>query len=72
MNNHPDKGWKGGRCNVTSCQKPGAEYFNKSTRSYYCKSCADAINWPCGRADTIALYGTPLLCELDQEGSGDE
>ena len=69
--NHPDKGKKGGRCNVTACQKPGAMWFNKSTEAYYCEDCAREINWPGGRADTMRLYGVPLLCELEQEGKGD-
>lgn len=61
----PDKGKKNGSCNVTACQAPGALYFNKSTKKYYCKRCADEINWPGGRALTRELYGTDLLCELD-------
>lgn len=61
----PDKGLKGGHCNVTACQEPGAYYYNKSTRKYYCKYCADRINWPGGRAEVMELFGTPLLCELD-------
>jgi hypothetical protein len=62
-----DKGIKGGSCNVTACQRPNsAVYFNKSTKRYYCAECAHHINWPGGRADTMALYGTPLLCELDE------
>jgi len=64
---HESKGKKSGRCNVTACQKPGANYFNKSTRAYYCEDCAQEINWPGGRADCMELYGTPLLCELDKE-----
>jgi hypothetical protein len=64
---HKDKGKKAGRCNVTACQEPGAYYFNKSTRAYYCEDCAKEINWPGGRADCMSLYGTPLLCELDKE-----
>jgi len=62
-----DKGLKNGSCNVTACQEPGAIYFNKSTKKYYCRNCADAINWPGGREDCMALYGVPLLCELDKE-----
>ena len=58
------KGASGGNCNVTACQKPGANYFNKSNRKYYCAACAREINWPGGRADTMALYGVPLLCEI--------
>lgn len=60
------KGLKGGLCNVTACQKPdSAFYFNKSTEAYYCESCAKKINWPGGHANTMALYGTPLLCEFE-------
>lgn len=61
------KGLKNGNCNLTACQKPGANYFNKSTRAYYCKECADLINWPGGHADTMRLYGTPLLCEIEND-----
>lgn len=64
----PDKGLKGGSCNVTACQEPNsAFYFNKSTKAYYCRRCADEINWPGGRADCMKLYGVPLLCELDED-----
>lgn len=61
------KGAKAGNCNVTACQEPGAVYFNKSTRAYYCAHCAGEINWPGGRKDTFALYGTEYLCDLDLE-----
>lgn len=60
------KGEKGGYCNVTACSNPNPEYFNKSTKAYYCKECAKEINWPGGRRLTMQLYGTPFLCELDQ------
>lgn len=65
MKNKELKGIKNGNCNVTACQKPNAIYFNKSTRKYYCKECADAINWEGGRLDTFKLYGKPLLCEVE-------
>lgn len=58
-----DKGLQNGSCNLTACQKAGANYFNKSTMAYYCKECADEINWIGGRKDTMRLYGVPLLCE---------
>ena len=58
-----DKGRKNGSCNRTACQKAGANYYNKSTMAYYCKQCADSINWEGGRKDTMKLYGVPLLCE---------
>ncbi len=59
------KGIKDGNCNVTDCQKPGATYYNKSTKKYYCKACAEMINWEGGRKDVMELYGVPLLCEPD-------
>ena len=40
----PDKGLKNGSCNRRGCQKPGATWFNKGTRAYYCESCAEKIN----------------------------
>lgn len=63
------KGVKGGNCNVRMCQRPGADYYNKSTRKYYCADCAEEINWPGGREDTMRLYGVPLLCEKDTDDS---
>lgn len=38
------KGIKGGNCNVTACQRPGAAWWNTSTRCYYCTACAREIN----------------------------
>jgi hypothetical protein len=32
------------RCQRKACGRPGATYFNTSTRAYYCPSCAKAIN----------------------------
>jgi len=36
----PDKGKLRGSCNRTACQRPGAAWFNTSTRAYYCQPCA--------------------------------
>lgn len=38
------KGKRNGNCNVTACQKPGATWWNTSTRAYYCPHCAREIN----------------------------
>jgi len=38
------KGIKDGNCNITACQKPGATWWNISTRAYYCAYCASEIN----------------------------
>jgi hypothetical protein len=35
-----DKGKLRGSCNRTACQRPGATWFNTSTRAYYCQPCA--------------------------------
>lgn len=39
-----DKGHFGGSCNRTACQAPNAQWFNTSTRAYYCTPCARDIN----------------------------
>ena len=68
LNPRPDaklKGIQGGNCNRTACQLPGANWYNKSTRAYYCPQCAKDINsYPPTRADCIAMYGPehPNLC----------
>lgn len=58
------KGIKNGNCNRTSCQKPGAVYYNHSTRLYYCKTCADEIN-RVNRADAMRMFGHEL-CTIDE------
>lgn len=41
----PDKGQKNGSCNRTACQKPLVRnWFNRSTRAYYCSNCAHELN----------------------------
>ena len=59
----PDKGVKGGSCNRSSCQAPGAVWFNHSTRAYYCPACAADLN-RVNRRDAMELYGHDL-CSLD-------
>lgn len=36
----PDKGELNGHCNRQACLAPGASWFNRSTRRYYCAKCA--------------------------------
>ena len=38
------KGVLGGNCNRTTCQKPGATWYNKGSYKYYCRACAKLIN----------------------------
>lgn len=66
-NEAPDpklKGVKGGNCNRTACQKPVANWYNHSTRMYYCKSCAMKIN-RLNHSDAMRLYGHEL-CTLNR------
>jgi hypothetical protein len=58
------KGKLNGNCNVKSCQKPGATYFNHSTLKYYCKNCADRINKE-GRETAFKMFGHDL-CILEE------
>ena len=39
-----NKGDKGGSCNREACQRPGAYWFNHSTKRYYCRTCAEWLN----------------------------
>lgn len=40
----PDKGKRGGSCNRTACQAPGAIWWNRGSRAWYCEGCAILIN----------------------------
>lgn len=53
------KGIIGGDCNRTSCQAPGAFWFNHSTRAYYCEACAGILNH--ANSDYLTPDGE-LLC----------
>ena len=50
------KGKKGGDCNVTQCQKPGASSYNPAMRAYYCRSCAIKI-----RDSSLRHGDTPFI-----------
>ena len=52
-------------CNRTACKNLRAVFYNKSTQKYYCASCAKLIN-DANRFDSMRLYGTPNLCELEE------
>ncbi len=38
------KGKKGGDCNRTQCQSPGASCWNRGSLSWYCKACGVMLN----------------------------
>lgn len=59
MEDHPQKGDQGGACNRTACQSTvDVNYFNHSTRKYYCESCAELINKH--NPEAIIMYGHKL------------
>ncbi len=47
------KGQRGGNCNRTACQQPGAHWYNPYTYAYYCAPCARELN-ECWQADNAA------------------
>lgn len=49
------KGDKNEECNRTVCKNQNANWFNLSTRAYYCKSCANEINYWSKRDSNIIL-----------------
>lgn len=51
------KGIFDGKCNRTACQAPiaGANWFNTSTRAYYCTACARQINREALRFDGVEI-----------------
>jgi len=64
----PDPSLKGkyeGNCNRTVCQKPGAVWYNHSTREHYCSSCASTLN-EVNRADAMRMFGHDL-CTIVEE-----
>lgn len=56
----PAKGLKGGECNRTACNRSPANSFNKSTRAFYCRPCAERINGINGEVVCI-IDGGPIL-----------
>lgn len=60
------KGVYGGNCNRTTCQIPGATWFNHSTRTYYCRHCAYEINHY-NRSAALRLFGHDLCTKGQPE-----
>lgn len=61
-----DKGDYNGSCNRTVCQKPGAVYYNHSTRKHYCKACANLINKE-NYSDSMRIFGHDLCTLVEPE-----
>lgn len=62
--NKADKGHRLGSCNVTRCQRPGAFWYNRVMRAWYCTGCAMHINYR-------PLEDGSYLCSRD-EGAENE
>ena len=55
----PNKGQKGGECNITTCNTPDAQWYNHSTQKFYCDNCAYRLNNdPFNKRDSEKLWGT--------------
>jgi hypothetical protein len=62
------KGKYKGNCNREVCQKPGAIWYNHSTRMYYCIDCARDIN-EATYPESMRLYGHELCTLQEEKGS---
>jgi hypothetical protein len=51
------KGKKGGDCNRTQCQAPGASSWNTGSLSWYCHECAVMLN----EANPVAYHQPPMV-----------
>lgn len=56
------KGMAGELCNREACQKPGAYWYNNSTRMYYCAECAYLIN-----KEATRFHENTLCYDLTEE-----
>lgn len=54
------RGYYAGPCNRAACQAPNARWFNRSTRAFYCESCAKLIN-----RENPPFQGLPLCYDYD-------
>ncbi len=57
------KGALHGLCNRSACLKPGANWFNHSTREHYCEECAKLLNEH-NRKDAIEMFGHDLCTHV--------
>ncbi len=53
---------QGQKCNRAACNNQDAQWFNHSTRKYYCADCAAKLN-KLNKVDALKLYGHDL-CTL--------
>lgn len=66
LNDKADKGKFGGSCNRSHCQKPGADWYNFGSLSYYCSECAHELSYDSfNHKESMRLFGH-LLCMKGQ------
>lgn len=66
------KGEYKGLCNRTACQSPvDVEYYNYSTKQYYCPVCAFLIN-DANRKDALKMFGHELCLPIRREADRPE
>jgi len=53
---------QGQKCARTACNNPNAQWYNHSTRMFYCETCAAKLN-KIHREEAMKLYGHDL-CTL--------
>lgn len=64
---HPEKGDRGAECNRTVCKNEKANWFNHSTRAWYCRNCAAKLNHA-NHDEAQRLYGH-ALCTFGSGGA---
>lgn len=57
------KGKRGGDCNRTQCQAPGASSWNTGSLSWYCNECAVMLN----EANPVAYNQPPMIEALPDD-----
>jgi hypothetical protein len=67
------KGTRGGECNRTACKNPGARWYNRETRAYYCNPCKLKIDEGAQGLDLFSLDGPrDRAVRLDDAPTGAE
>lgn len=73
LSHEPDpklKGKKDCNCNRTDCQKPKAEWYNHSTRKWYCEECANWLNTDIfNYREAMEMWGHLLCTHKDDENT---
>ena len=67
-----DKGRRDGSCNMSSCLKPGADWYNRGSLAWYCRKCAQMINEANEIfSDVQRNFPDGQLCHLNDEVEGE-